>query len=234
MKILRSISVILIVTASLCCNAQNNNAKEKIAKAETDLKEHLQNQNNWQQLYTLINENYTKLTAAEREKLRKILEQYGVWSTGITYTAFEPGIKIIIKGRVVDTHGKPVANASLHIFQTDSHGYYTPLDSIEKKMGEPDARLFSFLKTDNKGNFEIHTIRPASYPLKYNGRTIPQHVHNNITAKGYAPKYLQMVFDDDPAMDDYWRKWASDNGFPILKLNNTSPRTAIVKIVLTK
>lgn len=235
MKTLRTISIILIITVSLCCNAQSNNdIKEKIAKAEAVLKQHPQDQTDWQQLYALIDENYTKLTATERERLRKLLEQYGTWATGTTYTANEPGIKIIVNGRVVDTQGKPIANASLHIFQTDSRGYYTPLDSAEKKMGEPDARLFCFLKTDNNGNFEIHTIRPASYPIKYGGRTIPQHIHNNITAAGYSPKYLQMVFDDDPDMNDYWRQWASNNGFPILKLNNASPRTATVEIVLTK
>ena len=232
---LRTLSIILIITVSLCCNAQSNNdVKEKIAKAEAGLRQHPQSQNNWQQLYALINENYTKLTSTERERLRKLLEQYGTWSTGTTYTVNEPGIKIIVKGHVVDTHGKPIANAHLHIFQTDSHGYYTPLDSAEKKMGEPDARLFCFLRTDDNGNFEIYTIHPASYPKQYNGKTIPQHIHNNITAAGYVSKYLQMVFDDDPAMNGYWRKWASDNGFPILKLSNTSPRTAIVEIVLTK
>ena len=150
-----------------------------------------------------MNENYVKLTVAERIRLRKVLEQYGIWSTGVLYTANEPGTKIIIKGHVTNAQGKPIANASIHIFQTDSHGYYTPLDSAEKKMGEPDARLFCFLKTDSNGNFEINTIRPASYPLQYNGRTIPQHVHNNITAAGYKDKNLQMVFDDDPAMNDY-------------------------------
>jgi protocatechuate 3,4-dioxygenase beta subunit len=68
-------------------------------------------------------------------------------------------------------------------------------------MGEPDARLFCFLKTDENGNFEIRTIRPASYPMQYNGRTIPQHIHNNITARGYTGRNLQMVFEDDPAYE---------------------------------
>ena len=227
----------VVLCFSLCnCNAQNKTGIEaSINKAENTLKQHPKDQANWQQLYTLINENYVKLTVAERIRLRKVLEQYGIWSTGTTYTANEPGIKIIIKGHVVNAQGKPIANASLHIFQTDSRGYYTPLDSAEKKMGEPDARLFCFLKTDNNGSFEIHTIRPASYPLQYNGRTIPQHIHNKISAQGYKDKNLQMVFDDDPAMNDFWRKWATDNGFPVLKLNNATPqRIADIEIVLAQ
>ena len=225
----------LITSLSLlaCSPQDNNDVLNKIAQAEQALKQHPQDHQSWQQLYALINENYTKLTADERTRLRKVLEQYGVWSTGNLYTASEPGTKIIIKGHVVNSKGQPVANASLHIFQTDSRGYYTPLDSAQNKMGEPDARLFGFLKTDASGNFEIHTIRPASYPKKYEGRTIPQHIHNNITAKGYANQNLQMVFDDDPAMNDYWRQWATGNSFPILKLDNSGPqRTATVEITL--
>jgi protocatechuate 3,4-dioxygenase beta subunit len=227
---------VTIACSIIFCNAQHNTGLlTKITQAEQALKQQPKNQQAWQQLYALLNDNYVKLTAAERTRLRKVLEQYGIWSTGITYTVAEPGIKIIIKGHVINAQGKPVPNATLHIFQTDSRGYYTPLDSAERKMGEPDARLFCFLKTDSNGNFEINTIRPASYPLQYNGKTIPQHIHNNITAAGYKDKNLQMVFDDDPAMNDYWRQWATSNGYPILKLNNTVPqRIATVEIILAQ
>ena len=233
----RRFFLIIIFSFNLAsCNAQNNNSIiGEIQQAEQSLKQHPKDQQAWQQLYALTNENYTKLTAEERARLRKVLEQYGIWSTGTLYTPDEPGTKIIIKGHIINTEGKSVANASLHIFQTDSHGYYTPLDSIEKKMGEPDARLFCFLRTDENGNFEIHTIRPASYPMQYDGRTIPQHIHNNITARGYTGKNLQMVFEDDPAMNSYWRLWAANNNFPVLKLNNDVPeKMATVTILLMK
>ena len=236
MKPRRFFPIIIFSFNLASCNAQNNNSIiGEIQQAEQSLKQHPKDQQAWQQLYALTNENYTKLTAEERARLRKVLEQYGIWSTGTLYTPDEPGTKIIIKGHIINTEGKSVANASVHIFQTDSHGYYTPLDSIEKKMGEPDARLFCFLKTDENGNFEIHTVRPASYPMQYDGRTIPQHIHNNITARGYTGKNLQMVFEDDPAMNSYWRLWAANNNFPVLKLNNDVPeKIATVTILLMK
>ncbi|MEP7320179.1 MAG: hypothetical protein ABI921_15590 [Panacibacter sp.] len=236
MKGHRILLIVILLFNLSSCNAQNNTGlPAKVKRAEQSLSQHPKDQHTWQQLYILINENYIKFSAAERVRLRKVLEQYGIWSTGTLYTAGEPGTKIIIKGHLVNAQGKSVANASVHIFQTDSRGYYTPLDSIEKKMGEPDARLFCFLKTDSNGNFQIKTIRPASYPLQYKGKTIPQHVHNNITVQGYAAKNLQMVFDDDPSMNDYWCKWATENGYPVLKLNNHSPqRMATVEITLTQ
>jgi len=236
MKPHRFVLTVITSLSLLACSPQNNNdVLNKIAQAEQALKQHAQDHQSWQQLFALMNENYTKLTTAERTRLRKVLEQYGMWSTGTLYTASEPGTKIIIKGHVVDSKGQPVANASLHIFQTDSRGYYTPLDSAQNKMGEPDARLFSFLRTDANGNFEIHTIRPASYPIQYDGRTIPQHIHNNMTARGYTGKNLQMIFDDDPAMNNYWQLWAATNNFPVLQLNNDAPeKTATVTILLMR
>ena len=234
MKPHRFFLAIVFLFSLLSCNAQTNTPTD-MQQAEHALKKHPKDQQAWQQLYALMNDNYVKLTADERARLRKILQQYGIWSTGTLYTPNEPGTRIIIKGHVINTEGKPVANASLNIFQTDSHGYYTPLDSIEKKMGEPDARLFCFLKTDENGSFEIHTVRPASYPMQYDGRTIPQHIHNNITARGYTGKNLQMVFEDDPAMNSYWRLWAANNNFPVLQLNNDVPeKIATVTILLMK
>ncbi|HRI20468.1 MAG TPA: hypothetical protein PLA68_05920 [Panacibacter sp.] len=236
MRVRRIFFTAAILCSLLSCNAQNSKvAGTKINELEQALQQHPKDQQSWQQLYILINENYTKLTAAERARLRGLLQQYAVWSSGTLYTAGEPGTKIMIKGRIINKKGTPVANAALHIFQTDSHGYYTPLDSIEKKMGEPDARLFCFLKTDNNGFFEINTIRPASYPIQYKGKIIPQHIHLNITAGGYANRNLQMVFDDDPVMDDYWRQWATQNQYPMLILNNATPqRVATIEIMLVQ
>ena len=92
-------------------------------------------------------------------------------------------------------------------------------------MGENDARLFAYLKSDVKGNIELKTIRPASYPKKYNGRSIPQHIHFNISASGYKDKNIQMVFQDDLVMDAYWQKWARDADFPIVKLSYLKDKT---------
>ena len=225
--------IAVIILAS--CNAQQNN--NKLAAAMKATEEQLQKepgkQEHWQQLYVLLNNNYVAFTKAERIQWRAVLEKYAQWNTGKLYDDKEPGIKIIIKGYVRNAAGKPVAKAQLHIFQTDSRGYYTPLDSAEKKMGEPDARLFSFIINDSTGYFEIQTIRPASYPLQYKGQTIPQHVHINVTAQGYTAKNMQMVFDDDVAMTAHWRAWAIQNDYPVLILGHAAPvRTGILDIVL--
>ncbi len=226
--------MLLLLTS---CQAQQKGATitQQIADAEKNLYSHSSDQQAWQQLYNLLDEHYTACTAQERKRLRAVLEKYGVWSTGTTYTTTEPGIKIVIKGQLINQQGKPVAHARVHVFQTDSHGYYTPLDSINHTMGEPDARLFCFLTTDSLGRFEIRTIRPGNYPLKYEGRTIPAHIHINTSLQGFRDQHLQVVFSDDPAMDAHWQQWAKEGGNPIITLDKThAVQSAGLQIVLVK
>jgi len=236
-KISRLLLLVLTITGLINCNQKHSNTVlvAKLSQAEQQLIQHDEEQANWQQLYELVNENYTEISEAERTRLGQVLEKYTDWSTGTLYTSTEPGEKIIIKGHILDDKKMPVANASLHVFQTDSHGYYTPSDSITHKMGEPFARLYSFIKTDSAGYFEIRTVRPGSYPQLYEGRRIPGHVHINITAAGYAAKNLQAVFDDDSVMNAFWLDWAKFNKFPVLALDHSSPsRIAELEIILNK
>lgn len=236
MKLLSCSISVLFLLWLVSCNAQNKNKElsEKLAKAEQELSLHPNDQQIWQQLYSLMNDNYTMFTAADRARIRAVLEKRSSWPVVTLYTAKEPGAKIIIKGHVVNEKGLPVVNAVLHIFQTDSHGYYTPLDSVSQKMGESDARLYGFLKTDSHGYFEIRTIRPASYPKQYDGKTIPQHVHINVSASGYKNRNMQLVFDDDPSMNSYWHDWAIKSNYPILVLNHATPqRTGTLEIMIT-
>ncbi len=48
-----------------------------------------------------------------------------------------------------------------------------------------------------------------------------QHIHINITAKGYAAALFKLVLADDPAMNDYWVDWAKKGNFPIVTLEYT-------------
>ena len=51
-------------------------------------------------------------------------------------------------------------------------------------------------------------------------RLIPAHVHLEVSAEGHANRKLQLVFDDDPRMNDAWRRWAADEENPILVLEH--------------
>jgi protocatechuate 3,4-dioxygenase beta subunit len=129
----------------------------------------------------------------------------------------EPGIRLVIRGVVRGPDGTPVPGASLRVFHTDAHGWYTPT----KVMDEPHARLMGRVTTDTAGRFEIHTIRPGPYPATDStpeDRRIPEHVHFEVSASGFAFRRFQLVFDDDPRMTPYWHEWARDGRNPVVPI----------------
>ena len=67
---------------------------------------------------------------------------------------------------------------------------YAP--DIDNRVGEFNARLHGFLRTDAAGRYQYETTRPGSYD---NG---PAHVHYVVNARGYQPLLLALQFEDDP------------------------------------
>jgi protocatechuate 3,4-dioxygenase beta subunit len=151
-------------------------------------------------------------------------------SSLILAAADEPGIRLSISGTVVDQKGQPVAGASLHVYQTDASGRYTP----ERAMDESNARLSGRLRTDDKGRFGLRTIHPGGYPkpvkLGDRERKIPAHIHIDITAAGHAERRVQVVFADDPLLlDPYWRDWVQSLHQPVIEVD---PATGAASLVI--
>jgi len=147
----------------------------------------------------------------------------------------EPGVPFVIRGVVRGPDGTAVPGASLHVFHTDSRGWYTPT----KVMDEPHARLAGSVSTDAEGRFEIRTIRPGSYPATaetHEDRRIPQHVHFEISAAGFAFRRFQLVFTDDPRMTPYWHEWARRGRNPLVPVerHEDGSQSCEVEIVLVR
>ncbi|GEM_PF-2591901 len=170
-------------------------------------------------LHFLLVENYSGLTETDRRILHETLEKNAIWSSATTCPATEPGTKLTLRGHLTDETGKPLPGERIHVFHTNNHGFYAPTDSISGGMAENDPRIEGFLVTDSAGGFEVRTIRPASYPKQYRGRTIPQHVHFVVAVTGFRAENFQVVFADDPAMtDEHWVSWAKKMRNPIVNL----------------
>ena len=87
----------------------------------------------------------------------------------------EPGVQTTVKGKLLSANKTPLANTLVYVYQTDHRGWYAD-DKPHVEQNEGDrghARLFGYLKTNAQGEFELRTIRPASYP----NSTLPQHIH---------------------------------------------------------
>jgi len=103
-----------------------------------------------------------------------------------------------ISGVVAGSDGALIAGASLYVYQTDHEGYY----GVKPASDNRNPRLKLFLRSDAKGAWSFDTIRPGSYP----NSKIPAHIHFEVSAKGYANRVFEIVFEGDPYLDLKMRK----------------------------
>lgn len=121
----------------------------------------------------------------------------------------EKGQKLLITGTVYNLGGKiPAPNVIIYYWQTDANGYYSPIDGMEAKA-KRHGHLRGWVKTDDKGQYAIYTIRPAPYPKD----VMPAHIHTSIKEPNIADEYYidEFVFDDDPLLLAAWKKNPPEN-----------------------
>jgi catechol 1,2-dioxygenase len=109
----------------------------------------------------------------------------------------------ILRGRVADLDGRPVAGAVLDVWQNASNRLYAIQDP-----DQPTFNLRGKYTTDAEGRYEIRTIRPVSYTIPDDGPVgallratgrhpwRAAHIHLLITASGYQPVTTE-VFDSE-------------------------------------
>jgi protocatechuate 3,4-dioxygenase beta subunit len=96
----------------------------------------------------------------------------------------------------------PRPGVVVYAYQTDARGLYTP----DGRPGVP--RLHAWMRTDERGRYEMRTIRPASYP----GQTITAHIHMVVSADG-REQMTAIEFDDDPLLTPAERRRAGSGPF---------------------
>ncbi|MEK7530833.1 MAG: hypothetical protein AAB573_03110 [Patescibacteria group bacterium] len=135
-----------------------------------------------------------------------------------------PGSSLLIRGRVFEglDDTKPLANAVIDIWQTDTNGSYHPnANGDVSRYSADDISLRGTVMTDEGGNYYFNTI----YPGEYTGRT--RHIHIKVQAPGHDELTTQLIlalpgdtisFDEDTV----------SQGLPnchLLSLNATTPPT---------
>jgi maleylacetate reductase len=96
----------------------------------------------------------------------------------------DSGFPLAVSGRVLDTRGQVLPEASLEVWHSDHRGHY----DLE------GYRYRARLKPGADGTYAFESILPGHYP----GR-VAQHVHYLVTAPGHRPLVTQLYFATDPA-----------------------------------
>lgn len=133
------------------------------------------------------------------------------WRTALAKETDE-GEPMIISGTVFQADGKtPAPNILIYLYHTDMYGIYG-------KRGEhKHGKHRGWMLTDEKGNYEFRSIRPASYP----NTTISAHVHMTLTGKDFEEDWIDSIlFEGDRFISERERNQAGRKGGfnPILKL----------------
>jgi len=113
-------------------------------------------------------------------------------SLGESIASEGKGKYLFVKGRVLDTSGRAIPNATIETWETDEFGFYdTQYISREK----PDCR--GRLKSDSEGYYEFRAVVPVPYPIPADGpvglllekmkrpNMRPAHLHMMVEAEGY-------------------------------------------------
>ena len=118
------------------------------------------------------------------------------------------GLPALVRGRVLDLDGKPIAGAVLDVWQTQTNGLY---DSQDQSLDGLHMR--GKFTTDAEGRYLIRTVQPVNYPipsdgpvgamLKASGRHPwrPAHIHFVVSADGYEPVTTHIFDRTDPYLE---------------------------------
>ena len=119
-----------------------------------------------------------------------------------------PGSECVLYGRVTDVHGKPIADATVSIWQTGADGLY----DIQESGASIDYR--GVFTTDADGIFLVRTVKPIGYSIPMDGPVgemiraqkrhgmRPAHIHFLVGAPGYRELVTALYLRDDPHIAD--------------------------------
>ena len=139
-----------------------------------------------------------------------------------------PGSECVLYGRVTDVNGKPLADATVSIWQTGADGLY----DIQESAASIDYR--GVFTTDADGIYVVRTVKPIGYSIPMDGPVgdmvraqrrhgmRPAHIHFLVGAPGYRELVTALYLRDDPHIADDVVFGSSGDLAIDIKTNDTS------------
>ena len=142
---------------------------------------------------------------------------------------------VYVQGKVTTMECKPLAGATVIIWQASESGRYNHVgdganhDFVHPKTGEVIEReldsAFQYWGkaiTDQDGNYQFKTIIPGFYPADLEAKWYrPPHIHFMVSAIGYPQLVTQMYFTGKNIVNNDWIQELNQKDF-LLQTKNIS------------
>ena len=135
------------------------------------------------------------------------------------------GQVIEIGGRVLDTNGRPLPQATMTVWQANAAGRYTnPVDKNPAPL-DPNFLGVTSFGVSADGRYRLRTVKPGPYP-EPSGTMRTPHIHFDVTNADYRLA-TQMYFPGEPLN-------ATDLLLSTLKARHRDPAAAICRPLATR
>jgi protocatechuate 3,4-dioxygenase beta subunit len=116
------------------------------------------------------------------------------------------GPPVWVEGRVTDAEGRPIAGATLDVWQANEDGFY----DVQQKGVQPDMNLRGVFTSDADGRYYFRSAYPRYYPIPFDGsvgdmlRALdrnayrPAHLHFIVSAPGFERVTTHIFTPDCP------------------------------------
>jgi protocatechuate 3,4-dioxygenase beta subunit len=110
------------------------------------------------------------------------------------------GQRIIVAGRLLDEHGKPIPGALIELWQANAAGRYRHAKDTHPAPLDPNFTGAGRTVTGPDGRYEFTTIRPGAYPWRnHDNAWRPAHIHFSVFGRSFQSRLVtQMYFPGDP------------------------------------
>lgn len=119
------------------------------------------------------------------------------------------GEPLVMRGRVLDTHGTPIPGATVDAWQTNADGFY----DVQQKGLQPDMNLRGIFTTDAEGRYHFRSVKPRFYPIPDDGPVgqlltamgrgpnRAAHIHFKVKAPGFTEVITHVFPPDCPYLE---------------------------------
>ena len=118
------------------------------------------------------------------------------------HAAAPVGERIIVSGRVLDEHERPVPDTLVEIWQCNAAGRYRhQVDNHDAPL-DPNFTGAGRVLTGHDGEYRFVTIKPGAYPWRnHHNAWRPAHIHLSLFGRAFATRLVtQMYFPGDPLL----------------------------------